>query len=126
MPKHFKRHIMSFAEFSLIMSANDYEYSAGVEFYMAWATELLHKAKKIESQPDNPVKGQLLTAVLKDQQYVLNSALWLAQLEKGTGKKTFETYVPAMDKVEILEVVDAQKKVAPYLKKYGVDVDYLI
>lgn len=108
------------------MAANDYEYSAGVEFYMAWATELLHKAKKIESQPDNPVKGQLLTAVLKDQQYVLNSALWLAQLEKGTGKKTFETYVPAMDKVEILDVVDAQKKVAPYLKKYGVDVDYLI
>lgn len=126
MPKHFKRHIMSFAEFSLIMSANDYEYSAGVEFYMAWATELLHKAKKIESQPDNPVKGQLLTAVLKDQQYVLNSALWLAQLEKDTGKKTFETYVPAMDKVEILEVVDAQKKIAPYLKKYGVKVDYLI
>lgn len=126
MPKHFKRHIMSFAEFSLIMSANDYEYSAGVEFYMAWATELLHKAKKIESQPDNPVKGQLLAAVLKDQQHVLNSALWLAQLEKGTGKKTFETYVPAMDKVEILEVVDAQKKIAPYLKKYGVKVDYLI
>lgn len=126
MSKHFKRHIMSFAEFSLIMSANDYEYSAGVEFYMAWATELLHKAKKIESQPDNPVKGQLLTAVLKDQQYVLNSALWLAQLEKDTGKKTFETYVPAMDKAEILEVVDAQKKVAPYLKKNGVTVDCLI
>lgn len=126
MPKHFKPHIMSFAEFSLIMSANDYEYSAGIEFYMAWATELLHKAKKIESQPDNPVKGQLLTAVLKDQQYVLNSALWLAQLEKDTGKKTFETYVPAMDKVEILEVVDAQKKIAPYLKKYGIKVDYLI
>lgn len=126
MPKHFKRHIMSFAEFSLIMSANDYEYSAGVEFYMAWATELLHKAKKIESQPDNPVKGQLLAAVLKDQQHVLNSALRLAQQEQITGKKFFETYVPAMDKVEILDVVDAQKKVAPYLKKYGVKVDYLI
>lgn len=108
------------------MAANGYDYSAGVEFYMAWATELLHKAKKIKSQPDNPVKGQLLAAVIKDQQYVLNSALWLAQLEKGTGKKTFETYVPAMDKVEILEVVDTQKKVAPYLKKIGVTVDCLI
>lgn len=126
MPKHFKRHIMSFAEFSLIMSANDYEYSAGVEFYMAWATELLHKAKKIESKPDNPVKGQLLTAVLKDQQHVLNSALWVAQQEQITGKKFFETYVPVMDKQEILDVVDAQKKVAPYLKKIGVTVDYLI
>lgn len=37
-----------------------------------------------------------------------------------------ETYVPAMDKAEILEVVDAQKKIAPYLKKYDVKVDYLI
>lgn len=126
MSKHFKPHMMSFKEFTVIMGTNGYEYSAGVEFYMAWATELLHKAKKIESQPDNPVKGQLLTAVIKDQQYVLNSALWLAQQEQITGKKFFETYVPAMDKVEILDVVDAQKKVAPYLKKYGVKVDYLI
>ncbi|MDT3392452.1 MAG: hypothetical protein LIR22_09025 [Bacillota bacterium] len=126
MPKHFKPHFMSFAEFTVIMAANDYEYSAGVEFYMAWATELLHKAQKIQSKPDNPVKGQLLAAVIKDQQYVLNSALWVAQQEQITGKKFFETYVPAMDKQEILDVVDAQKKVAPYLKKIGVTVDYLI
>ncbi|MFC6170381.1 hypothetical protein [Loigolactobacillus jiayinensis] len=126
MPKHFKRHIMSFKEFTVIMGANGYDYSAGVEFYMAWATELLHKAKKIQSKPDNPVKGQLLAAVIKDQQYVLNSALWVAQQEQSAGKKFFETYVPAMDKQDILDVVAAQKKIAPYLKKIGVEVEYLI
>ena len=108
------------------MAANDYEYSAGVEYYMAQATQLLHKAQKIQSKPDNPVNGQLLAAVIKDQQHVLNSALWVAQQEQIIGKKFFETYVPAMDKQEILDVVDAQKKVAPYLKKIGVTVDYLI
>ncbi len=117
---------MSFKEFTVIMGANGYDYSAGVEFYMAWATELLHKAKKIQSKPDNPVKGQLLAAVIKDQQYVLNSALWVAQQEQSAGKKFFETYVPAMDKQDILDVVAAQKKIAPYLKKIGVEVEYLI
>lgn len=117
---------MSFAEFSLIMTANDYEYSAGVQFYMAWATELLHGVQKARSRTNSSVRGQLVAARLKEQQYVLNSALWLAQFEQATGKKYFETCVPAMQEVEILSVVDAQKKVAPYLKKYGIKVDYLI
>lgn len=126
MPKHFKPHYMSFTEFSLIMTANDYEYSAGVQFYMAWATELLHDVQKARSQASNPVCSQLVAAKLKEQQHVLNSALWLASEEKARDMKYFEAYVPVMDEKDILEVVDAQKKVAPYLKKYGVKVDYLI
>lgn len=117
---------MNFKEFNQVMEQNNYQYTVGVQFYLAWIMELARKAKQIAADTSNPMRQWQLAKVSKDQQTVTKYALKLAKFEHDNQFRFFETYAPTLKDSDITYIVKTQKEIEPYLKHIGITTKVLI